>query len=138
MTKRLAVIDDGNLDRPKLILGADTIKVKGSAALGESVRAADRGQHVSPAALMRLAAASDDLADDDALIRGDLLVHVLPVATPARAELPARALHTCRVRRSQHRGVSILDRVLAAIAGIERLVVLHYVHDVGLISEVTR
>ena len=65
MTKRLVDIDDGTLDRAKLILGTDTIKDTVNAALGETVRAAERREHVDRAALKRFAAATQDLADED-------------------------------------------------------------------------
>jgi predicted nucleic acid-binding protein len=69
--------------------------------------------------------------------RDDILDHLLPVATPVRAEQRARELQAQLVRRGQHRGVCIPDLILAAIAGIEELIVLHYDHDFDLITEVT-
>jgi predicted nucleic acid-binding protein len=41
------------------------------------------------------------------------------------------------VTRGQHRGVSVPDLVLAAVADIEELTILHYDADFDLISEVT-
>jgi len=69
--------------------------------------------------------------------RDDLLDHLLPVTTPVRAEQRARELQANLVHRGRHRGVSIPDLMLAAIADIEQLVVLHYDHDFDLITEVT-
>lgn len=69
--------------------------------------------------------------------RDDVLDHLLPVATPVRAEQRARELQALLVRRGQPRGVSIPNLVLAAIADIEQLVVLHDDHDLDLITEVT-
>lgn len=67
MTKRLVDIDDGTLDRAKLILGTDTIKDTVNAALIETVRAAERREHVDRDALKRFAAATKDLADDEVM-----------------------------------------------------------------------
>ena len=64
MTKRPVDIDDGTLERAKLILGTDTIMDTVNAALSETVRAAERREHVDRAALKRFAAATRDLADD--------------------------------------------------------------------------
>ena len=64
MTKRSVDIDDGTLERAKLILGTDTIMDTVNAALGEAVRAAERRELVDRAALTRLAAATEDLGDD--------------------------------------------------------------------------
>ncbi|HEX9765452.1 MAG TPA: PIN domain nuclease [Nitriliruptorales bacterium] len=75
-------------------------------------------------------------ADYDAT-RHDVLDHLIPVTMPARAEQRARDLQAELVRRGQHRGVSIPDLVLAAIAHIERLTILHYDHDFDLVAEVT-
>ena len=94
------------------------------------MRAAERREHVDRDALRRFAAATKDLADDD------ILDHLLPVAMPVRAEQRAREVQALLVRRGQHRGVSIPDLILAAIADIEQLIVLHYDHDFDLIAEV--
>lgn len=55
---------------------------------------------------------------------------------PVRAEQRARELQVLLVRRGQHRGVSILYLILAAIAYLEQLIVLRYDHDFDLIAEV--
>jgi predicted nucleic acid-binding protein len=75
-------------------------------------------------------------ADYDAT-RQELLDLLIPVPMPVRAEERARELQRDLVRRGQHRGVSIPDLVLAAIADIEELTILHYDADFDLISEVT-
>jgi len=50
---------------------------------------------------------------DDTSTRDDILDHLLPVATPVRAEQRARELQAQLVRRGQHRGVSIPDVIAA-------------------------
>jgi predicted nucleic acid-binding protein len=70
-------------------------------------------------------------------IRQELLDLLIPVPMPVRAEERARELQRDLVLRGQHRGVSIPDLVLAAIADIEELTILHYDADFDLISEVT-
>jgi predicted nucleic acid-binding protein len=69
--------------------------------------------------------------------RHDLLDLLIPVAVPVRAEERARALQRELVTRGQHRGVSVPDLVVAAIADIEQLTILHYDADFDLISQVT-
>lgn len=75
-------------------------------------------------------------ADYDAT-RDDVLDHLIPVTMPIRAEQRARDLQAELVRRGQHRGVSIPDLILAAIADIEQLTILHYDHDFDVVAEVT-
>lgn len=69
--------------------------------------------------------------------RQNLLDLLIPVAMPVRAEERARELQRDLVLRGQHRGVSVPDLVLAAIADIEELTLLHYDGDFELISDVT-
>lgn len=69
--------------------------------------------------------------------RQELLDLLIPVAMPLRAEERARELQRDLVLRGQHRGVSVPDLVLAAIADIEELTLLHYDADFDLISGVT-
>ncbi len=69
--------------------------------------------------------------------RQDLLDLLIPVTLPVRAEERARELQRDLVMRGQHRGVSIPDLVLAAIADIEDLTILHYDADFDLISDLT-
>lgn len=75
-------------------------------------------------------------ADYDAT-RQELLDLLIPVAMPVRAEERARELQRDLALRGQHRGVSVPDLVLAAIADIEELTILHYDGDFDLISGVT-
>lgn len=69
--------------------------------------------------------------------RQNLLDLLIPVAMPLRAEERARELQRDLVLRRQHRGVSVPDLVLAAIADIEELTLLHYDADFDLISSIT-
>ena len=69
--------------------------------------------------------------------RQNLLDLLIPVAMPIRAEERARELQRDLVLRGQHRGVSVPDLVLAAIADIEELTLMHYDADFDLISSVT-
>jgi predicted nucleic acid-binding protein len=69
--------------------------------------------------------------------RQDLLDLLIPVTMPVRAEERARELQRDLVTRGQHREVSVPDLVLAAVADIEELTILHYDADFDLISEVT-
>ena len=75
-------------------------------------------------------------ADYDAT-RQNLLDLLIPVAMPIRAEERARELQRDLVLRGQHRGVSVPDLVLAAIADIEELTLLHYDADFDLMSSIT-
>jgi predicted nucleic acid-binding protein len=74
---------------------------------------------------------------DYAATRRDLLDLLIPVTMPVRAEERARELQRDLVSRGQHRGVSVPDLVVAAIADIEELTILHYDADFDLISAVT-
>jgi predicted nucleic acid-binding protein len=76
-------------------------------------------------------------SQDYAAMRQDLLDLLIPVTMPVRAEERARELQRDLVARGRHRGVSVPDLVLAAIADIEELTILHYGADFDLISEVT-
>ena len=69
--------------------------------------------------------------------RQNLLDLLIPVTIPMRAEERARELQRDLVLRGQHRGVSVPDLVLAAIADIEELTMLHYDADFDLISRIT-
>jgi predicted nucleic acid-binding protein len=75
--------------------------------------------------------------EDYAATRQDLLDLLIPVTMPVRAEERARELQRDLVTRGQHRGVGVPDLVLAAIADIEELTILHYDADFDLISDVT-
>jgi predicted nucleic acid-binding protein len=76
-------------------------------------------------------------SQDYAATRQDLLDLLIPVTMPVRAEERARELQRDLVARGRHRGASVPDVVLAAIANIEELTILHYDADFDLISEVT-
>ncbi|MFP4634640.1 MAG: hypothetical protein ACLFRD_02160 [Nitriliruptoraceae bacterium] len=69
--------------------------------------------------------------------RQELLDLLVPVALPLRAEERARELQRDLVARGQHPGVSVPDLVLAAVADIEELTILHYAADFDLIADVT-
>lgn len=69
--------------------------------------------------------------------RQELLDLLIPVAMPVRAEERARELQRDLVLRGQHRGVSVPDLVLAAIADIEELTILHYDADFDVIANIT-
>jgi predicted nucleic acid-binding protein len=66
-----------------------------------------------------------------------LLDLLMPVTMPVRAEERARELQRDLASRGRHRGVSVPDLVLAAIADIEELTILHDDADFDLISDVT-
>jgi predicted nucleic acid-binding protein len=74
---------------------------------------------------------------DFAATRQDLLDLLIPVTMPIRAEERARELQRDLVTRGQHRAVSVPDLVLAAIADIEELTILHYDADFDLIADVS-
>jgi predicted nucleic acid-binding protein len=69
--------------------------------------------------------------------RQELLDFLIPVAMPVRAESRARELQRDLVAQGHHRAVSVPDLVLAAIADIEGLTILHYDADFDLISQAT-
>lgn len=67
MTKRLVDIEDEALEEARRILGTRTIKDTVNTALHETIRAAQRQQHLDRAALRRFAAAARDLGDEDVM-----------------------------------------------------------------------
>ena len=69
--------------------------------------------------------------------RQDLLDLLIPVTMLLRAEDRARELQRDLVARGQHRGVSVPDLVLAAVADTEELTILHDDADFDLIASVT-
>lgn len=79
---------------------------------------------------------SQSLSDHHA-VRAGLLYDLLPVLVPPAAEQIARDVQTALVARGQHRGVSVADLLVAAVARAEGLVVLHYDADFDLIADVT-
>jgi predicted nucleic acid-binding protein len=69
--------------------------------------------------------------------RRTLLDYLVPVLVSPRAEQRAREVQAALVRRGQHRAVSIPDLLVAAVAEVEQLAVLHYDGDFDLIANVT-
>ena len=98
----------------------------------------DRGLvHVSTVTLLELGFSARNVDSHDAIVTGapaDLFVreHLRP-AHEDRAIEVQRELAV----RGQHRGVSIPDLLLAAIAELSQLVVLHIDRDFDLIAAVT-
>lgn len=76
-------------------------------------------------------------SQDCAATRQDLLDLLIPVTIPIRAEERARELQRDLMTRGQHRGVRVPDLVLAAIADIEELTILHCDADFDLMAEIT-
>lgn len=64
----------------------------------------------------------------------DLLHHVV---LPVRAEGRAREVQRALIARGQHRAVAVPDLIVAAVAEVEGLTVLHHDGDFDLIAEVT-
>lgn len=75
--------------------------------------------------------------DDYLTTRAAVLDHLLPVSVTPRAEQRAREIQRELVERGQHRAVSIPDLLVAAIADVERLTVLHYDGDFDLVAGIT-
>ena len=75
--------------------------------------------------------------DDYRTTRRDLLDHLLPVLIPARAEQRAREVQVELVDHGQHRSAGVADLLLAAIAEIEGLTLLHYDADFDVIAAIT-
>jgi predicted nucleic acid-binding protein len=69
--------------------------------------------------------------------RRTVLDYLNPVLVSPRAEQRAREVQAALVRRGQHRAVSIPDLLVAAVAEMEQLAVLHYDGDFDLIANVT-
>ena len=69
--------------------------------------------------------------------RRSLLDFLLPALISPRAEQRAREVQAALVRRGHHRGVSIPDLLVAAVAEVEQLTVLHYDADFELIGAIT-
>lgn len=75
--------------------------------------------------------------DDYRTRQSAVMSRLLQVSMPARAEDRAREVQTSLVARGQHRSAGVADLLIAAIAEIEGLTVLHYDTDFDLIGEVT-
>jgi predicted nucleic acid-binding protein len=69
--------------------------------------------------------------------RRTLLDYLVPILVAPRAEQRAREVQAALVRRSQHRAVSIPDLLVAAVAEVEQLSVLHYDADFELVASIT-
>ncbi|HSK91291.1 MAG TPA: PIN domain nuclease [Euzebyales bacterium] len=69
--------------------------------------------------------------------RDDVIGPLIPVGMPYRAEDRAREIQAELVARGQHRAVAIPDVLVAAIADVEGLTVLHYDGDFDIVAEVT-
>ena len=76
-------------------------------------------------------------ADDYNETREKLVDRLVPVALPLQAENRVREVQAALVARGQHRVVSVPDLLIAAIAEVEGLTVLHYDADFDLIAEIT-
>ncbi len=76
-------------------------------------------------------------ARDHAAVRADFLDQLLPVPVPVAAEQVARDAQRGLIERGQHRGVAVPDLLVAAVAQVEGLIVLHYDADFDLIAAVT-
>jgi predicted nucleic acid-binding protein len=76
-------------------------------------------------------------AGDYKAIRQTMLDYLVPVFVTPRAEQRAREVQVELIRRGQHRAVSIPDLLVAAVAEIERLSVLHYDADFDLVASIT-
>lgn len=74
---------------------------------------------------------------DYRITRQTLLDYLLPILISPRAEQRAREVQAALVRRSHHRAVSVPDLLVAAVAEVEDLSVLHYDSDFDLISSIT-
>ena len=70
-------------------------------------------------------------------MRTNLVDHLLPVPLSPRAEDRAREVQRRLVETGHHRGVQVPDLLVAALAEVEGLTVLHYDADFDLIAEVT-
>ncbi|MGH3611360.1 MAG: hypothetical protein ACRDRK_01810 [Pseudonocardia sp.] len=59
------------------------------------------------------------------------------IVLPVRAESRAREVQRALIAKGQHRAVAVPDLIVAAVAEIEGLTVLHHDGDFDLIAEVT-
>ena len=76
-------------------------------------------------------------ADDYHETREKLVDRLVSVALPLQAANRVREVQAALVARGQHRVVSVPDLLIAAIAEVEGLTVLHYDADFDLIAEIT-
>lgn len=70
-------------------------------------------------------------------ISRDVLTLLNRVIMPAAAEARARNVQRALIARGQHRAVAIPDLIVAAVAEIEGLTVLHHDDDFDLIAAIT-
>lgn len=70
-------------------------------------------------------------------ISRDVLALLNRVIMPVAAEARARDVQRALIARGQHRAVSIPDLIVAAVAEIEGLTVLHHDDDFDLIAAIT-
>lgn len=75
------------------------------------------------------------MADHDKILA--LFQRLIPVVSPVRAEQAARDLQRGLIERGQHRAVAVPDLLVAAVADVAGLTVLHYDGDFDLISTVS-
>lgn len=78
---------------------------------------------------------SRSLHDHD--LQSTLLESFIPVLVTPRAERRATQTQRALVDAGTHRGVSVADLLLAAVADVERLTVLHYDADFDTIASIT-
>lgn len=76
-------------------------------------------------------------AADFARIEKDVLDLLNHIVLPVRAESRAREVQRALIAKGQHRAVAVPDLIVAAVAEIEGLTVLHHDGDFDLIAEVT-
>lgn len=76
-------------------------------------------------------------AEDYARLQDDVLAPMVRVVMPVAAEARSRQVQVALVARGAHRGVAIPDLIVAAVAEIEGLTVLHHDRDFDLIAAVT-
>jgi len=108
------------------------------AAVADAVLPRIRAGQVGVTLVTELEVGYSARSDQDyAATRRDLLELLIPVTMPVRAEERARELQRDLVSRGQHRAVRVPDLVVAAIADIEELTILHYDADFDLIAAVT-
>ncbi|MGQ0775230.1 MAG: PIN domain nuclease [Pseudonocardiales bacterium] len=70
-------------------------------------------------------------------ISQDVLAPLNRLITPVAAEARAREVQRALIARGQHRAVAIPALIVAAVAEIEGLTVLHYDGDFDLIADIT-
>lgn len=76
-------------------------------------------------------------AADLARVERDILGLMNRLVQPVRAEARAREVQRELTARGQHRAVAVPDLLVAAVAEVEGLTVLHHDGDFDLIAEIT-